>query len=111
MRYSIINRTRFVAALACTFLGFAAFAHAKAVPIQQSAPLSVAPAPERLRTHPLFWLPGQSATLHALAALLSITRRATETAGRSRNLRLDRALALSQMCWTNGGRRMAEAVH
>src|SRR5215469_3777472 len=36
MKYSIINRTRFVAVLVCTFLGFAGFAHAKAVAIQQS---------------------------------------------------------------------------
>jgi len=36
MKYSIINRTRFVAALACTVLGFAGFAHAKAAATQQS---------------------------------------------------------------------------
>ena len=36
MKYSIINRTRFVAALAYTFLGFAGFAHAKTVAMQQS---------------------------------------------------------------------------
>jgi len=35
MKYSIMNRTRFVAALACTVLGFAGFAHAKAA-TQQS---------------------------------------------------------------------------
>jgi len=36
MKYSIINRTCFVAALTCTFLGFAGFADAKAAAIQQS---------------------------------------------------------------------------
>ena len=36
MKYSIMNRTRFVAALAYTFLGFAGFAHAKTVAMQQS---------------------------------------------------------------------------
>ena len=36
MKYSIINRTRFVAALAYTFLGFAGFVHAKDAAIQQS---------------------------------------------------------------------------
>jgi hypothetical protein len=40
-------------------------------------------AAERLRTHPQFRLPSQPATLHAPAALLSITRRSTGTANRS----------------------------
>ena len=35
MKYSIINGTRFVAALACAFLGFAGFVHAKAASTQQ----------------------------------------------------------------------------
>ncbi len=49
-------------------------------------PLPVAPALQRLRTHPPFRLPGQSATPHSPAALLSITRHSTGTAGRSRHL-------------------------
>ena len=36
MKYSIMNRTRFVAALACTVLGFAGFAPAKAAATPQS---------------------------------------------------------------------------
>jgi len=36
MKYSIMNRTHFVAALACTVLGCAGFAHANAAATQQS---------------------------------------------------------------------------
>jgi hypothetical protein len=42
MKYSIFNRTRVVAALACTFLVFAGFAHAKEQPKKGTLKITVA---------------------------------------------------------------------
>ena len=73
------------------------------------APLPVAPAPPRFRTHPQLRLSGQPQACHSVAALLSVARLGATTASRTTRFLLHqrraRSLALSQLWWADGGRR------
>src|SRR6266851_5970232 len=74
------------------------------------APLPVARAPQRLRAHSAFRLPGQPPACHAPTALLSPSRLRPRAASRSTRCfhgRCTCSLALSEVWWPNEGRRTA----
>src|SRR5258708_4137691 len=60
-----------------------------------------------VRTHSQFWCSCQSATCSCPVAILLLAWHGTTTAGGSKCRLLERSLALSQVWWTDGGRRKA----